>query len=375
MADILDYLSWRGDLSLDVSPFNNADNVVLSQLVYIDFDEVYTKPITLGKAAQLLLKGKSTIVPRGLMDAKKMTELLKKTATSTRFRDMLLLSPMNLIDEQTQKQFFAVSFVLGNGTIYVAFRGTDQTITGWEEDFNMAFICPVPSQTDAVDYVNRIASERCENLILGGHSKGGNLAMYAAAFCDCRDRIKQVYNNDGPGFPEKLSRTAELTTITPKILSIIPQGSVFGMLFVHNEEHVIVKSTNRGLSQHDAFSWEITATGIFELNSRNFESRLVDQTLTEWISSLDKDERRRFVKILFEILSSTGAKTIYELPSGTLKILKSFNNLERSEKRVLMKALSDLRRKAINSTFNELAPKKRLPDNTSDGTISSATQD
>lgn len=369
MANINEYLSWRGDISFDVSPFNEVDNLIFSQLVYIDFDKAAADaPITLYEAARrLLADNPDGVIPRGLMDAAALTELLKKAALSRRMGNVRVFMPCSSIDEATQKQFYALTFVLGSGSVYIAFRGTDQTITGWQEDFNMAFICPVPSQEEAVRYLRDVAAAYpyCD-ILIGGHSKGGNLAMYSAAFSGLHGRITRVYNNDGPGFPDKIVDCTEFSAITPKIISIIPQGSVVGMLLTHNEEHVIVKSTQKGLLQHDAFSWETRSNGFVELRSRNLESRLVDKTLTGWISSLDDNERSQFVSVLFEILSSSGAKTLAELPADSFKILKSFASLDRETKSVLLKAVRELQNRAIHSTFAEVAHDLRLPQHTAE---------
>lgn len=352
MANILDYLDWRGDLSFASSPFNDVDSVILSQLAYIEFSDVTDGGgITLNEAAKaLLVKYPDGVIPKGLMRAKEMNTLLIKASVSKRFRNAVVFMPQSLIDTEKNEQFAAMTFILGDGNMYVAFRGTDQSVVGWKEDFNMSFISPVPSQPDSVTYLESVASLRGENIFTGGHSKGGNLAMYSAAFSrGVSDRILRIYNNDGPGFPESVVSCEEFDAILPKIISIVPQGSVVGMLLEHREVYSIVKSSQRGLLQHDCFSWEVMGRELVTLPSRNSESKLVDSTLSEWLTAMTDEERGTFVNALCEVLTATEAQTLSALSSDGIKLIKSIRGLDQHTKEVLNKALRELREQAKRS--------------------------
>ena len=211
----------------------------------------------------------------------------------------------------------------------------------------MGFISPVPSQPESVDYLERVASLRDESIITGGHSKGGNLAVYSAAFSNgLSDRILKIYNNDGPGFPESVVMRDEFDAILPKVISIVPQGSVVGMLLEHREAYSIVKSSQKGLLQHDCFSWEVMGSSTVKLRSRSAESRLVDTTLSEWLTAMTPDERSTFVNALYEVLSATEAQTLSDLSADGIKLIKSFRGLDQHTKDVLNKALRELKEQA-----------------------------
>ena len=174
-----------------------------------------------------------------------MNELLN----SRRFNSMKLFAYVNKIDEKTQTQFSAITIKINENELYISFRGTDNTLIGWKEDFNMGFVFPVPAQELAVDYIEKIASRHSENMLVGGHSKGGNLAVYSAAFCSeaVQNRIEIVYNFDGPGFDEKVLQKDGYKRICNKVNTFVPQSSVVGMLLNHEERYIIVHSTQLGL--------------------------------------------------------------------------------------------------------------------------------
>ena len=199
MANILDYIDWRGDLTFNQSSFNDIDNLILSRISYLPFDGIIDEmeTITVREAHErfkkLDLKNVKILQEEDL-------DLFPSVAQSTRFGNLFLKNYINKRDLQEEKQFSAITIILPDGTMYIAYRGTDNTLVGWKEDFNMSFMKSVPAQADAVDYLNNVAAQTSGRLRVGGHSKGGNLAVYAAAFCnqDVQDRIIEVYNNDGP---------------------------------------------------------------------------------------------------------------------------------------------------------------------------------
>lgn len=354
MNNILNYIDWRGDLTFQASPFNEVDNLIMSQLVYMNFSEVMgneTKTeVELSQVAEDLIKlHPDGIVSCGLMNLKDMYDLLKKAGSSRRFGSMKLFFPRSCFDEENQEQFYAITFITDDSTVYVAFRGTDQTLIGWQEDFNMGFICPVPSQLEAAEYLSDIAGLRSETLITGGHSKGGNLAVYSAAFAKNmpQSRISCIYSNDGPGFPENIIKMSEYTAIVPKVRHIIPQGSIVGMLLEHGSDYSVVKSTQHGISQHDCFSWEVMGNSLIKLDERDNSSIIVDKTLSQWITSLSDTERKSFVSSLFEVLSLSGAQKLEELPGDAVKLLKGIKTLEPQTKEVLVRAVKELKEQAI----------------------------
>lgn len=357
MANIMDYLDWRGDLTLAQSPFNEVDNLILSQLVYINFDYIVPSKwvdanITIREAAILYFSmyGKEQSDQFSYM-VRASIPLLSKLAMSPRFADARLSKFENMIDLDRTKQFAAMHIELGDGSLFVAFRGTDNTIVGWKENFNMSISMPVAAQYEAVCYLED-TTEVCNQLLrLGGHSKGGNLAVYASVMCrsDLKERIVEVYNHDGPGFDEKMIKSEAYQQMLHKIRTIVPQSSIVGMLLEHEEEYTVVQSNASILVQHEAYSWEVLGNSFVKGESLEKKSEFVDQTLKSWLAGLDKKERTSFVSALFHVFDVGDIRTFEDLSRARWqKINNMIRALNQSSeyKAVLMRALRLLLKEA-----------------------------
>lgn len=246
MANIFDYINWRGDLSLRDSKFNEIDNLILARFSYFPFDNILKEgeEITIAEAGK---RFKKLDVQKERILQKEDIDLFPKMAESKRFSEMKIANYINKISPEEEKQFSAITIYMPDDTIYISFRGTDNTLIGWKEDFNMSFREKVPSQLDAVEYVNRVASKYTNKIRIGGHSKGGNLAVYAASFCskEIKDRIINIYNNDGPGFHETITINPNYIETVPKVHTLIPQTSIIGRLLYHEESYTVVQSTEK----------------------------------------------------------------------------------------------------------------------------------
>lgn len=367
MTDIMDYLDWRGDLSFKQAAFNEVDNLILSQLAYVNFDGIvpgiaYDECVTLEAACELFFKinDEKEILKDKSLTRLGGTILMKKMVQSERFRKLRLCKYKNQVDYEEQKQFAALHMELEDETIYIAFRGTDDTIIGWKEDFNMSFMTPIPAQIEAVNYINQTTAHLKQEIRIGGHSKGGNLAIYAAVKCreEIKGKILKVYNNDGPGFNKEMIMSLDYQKMLRKIETIVPQSSVVGMLFEHEEEYVVVKSKQIGLMQHDAMSWEVLGGQFVYLDKISRRSQMLDDTLKAWINSLSEEERAQFVDSLFVILEGTGAKTLSDLSKAKLKkasmILKSYQAMDHTTQEMLLqtiKLLTNEYYKAFKQSF------------------------
>ena len=223
MADVFDYLAWRGELTLAQSPFNCVDALILSVLAYMSFGDAAPggEAVELGTAAQALLaRGEGEPGARNGTDRR----LLEALAGSARFCGMRLLACEECVDPRREMQFGAFTALTGDGAVFVAYRGTDNTLVGWKEDLNMSFAPVVAGQRRAVQYLERAAGMAPGPLRLGGHSKGGNLAVYAGAFCapETQARIEAVFNNDGPGFAPEVLEAGGYRNILPRVFSSTP---------------------------------------------------------------------------------------------------------------------------------------------------------
>lgn len=310
MANIIDYMRWRGDLPLATAPFNPVDNLILAELSYTDFGGAVgdLDEVPLREAVAALKAHRSG----------QDEELLTEMARSARFGGAMLTAYDYAFDPDEEKQFAAIAVRPGNGTTYCVFRGTDDTLVGWKEDFNLAFATPVPAQRDAADYLNRLARRYEGPLCAIGHSKGGNLAVYAGAFCQepTRWRLTDVYNNDGPGQDPSTIASTGYQRVKNRLRTFIPQSSIVGMLLEHSDEYTIVKSDAMGIFQHDPYTWQVTATGFETARHTSAGSDYLNDTLRDWLAKLSSDERRAFADTLFQILSATNAQTITEITAN-----------------------------------------------------------
>ena len=303
MANLLNYLDWRGDLRLTNDPWNDVDSLIMASLCYIDMPHVAEDTLSIREVAGMLPKYKPTKGAQGSFFGS-CRALMAHCALSVRFGDVLLHDYVNEVDPEREIQFSAITADLPDGSRHVAFRGTDSTLVGWREDFSMAFET-VPAQTAAAAYLEQAAKDG-KTLTVSGHSKGGNLAVYASAHVSpaAQALIERVYSFDGPGLDDATVASDGYARITGKLRAFIPQASVVGLLLAHQEEYVVVHSKAVGLFQHDPFSWQLCGCRFLEVEEVDRASQVVDQTVHDWLKQLSPEERELFVSTLFDVLES-----------------------------------------------------------------------
>ncbi|MGG7212697.1 Mbeg1-like protein [Clostridium nigeriense] len=353
MNNILSYIKWRGDLSFKEREFNEVDNLIFSILAYIDFSGIIP---TIDDGGVIKLKEAYNII----FEKYKRTECLKvqgmfelpssfleEMANSRRFSDIKLFNYKDIYDKDLQIQFAALHIELDDETVYVAFRGTDQTILGWREDFAMTFQI-VESQKEAKRYLEETMVIGNKNYRLGGHSKGGNLAVYGAMMCEdnLKNQIIEVYDNDGPGICKEILEVEKYEAIRNKIISIIPHFSVIGLLFKHDKEHRIVKSSANGIMQHDAMSWEVEADHLLIMEHLAPECKVLNGIFDTWIKDVSMEEREVFTKNFFDALEAGGAKQINEVANsginGFESVLTAMVSSEKDTKIVVLKLIKSV---------------------------------
>ena len=245
--------------------------------------------------------------------------MMFEMAESVRFGNCVIRNYVNEIVTEAEQQFSAVEIVLDDGTSYISFRGTDDTIIGWKEDFNLS-TGVVPAQKRAVEYMQRISDKASGMLRVGGHSKGGNLAIYGSVMCkSVHDKILKIYSNDGPGFSKEFQESPETAEMMPKIIRIIPEYSIIGTLLEHEKQPIIVASTSRGLLQHDGFSWEVQGPGFVRRDSLNKTALRFIEILHKWIDGMDMEQKRLLIEDLFATLQASGYENLSEVQSGGLQ--------------------------------------------------------
>lgn len=367
MANLLEYLDWRGDLTLAHSPFNEVDNLILAELSFVDFKDIVpapgkgeSVPLSAAAAAFFARFPAGETIDMGVLVPSAIPEMLRKMAASPRFRDMRLNCFVDWLDVEKAEQFAALTIETGDGPLYLSFRGTDDTLAGWKEDFHMACLPEVPAQKMAVQYVKDVARQfPRKKLRLGGHSKGGNLAVYSAVFCPAaiQRRIHAVWSNDGPGFHEDILDLPEHKRMAERITSIVPKSSVVGMMLEHEEDYVVVDSDQQGLMQHDGFSWAVLGDHFVRLRSVTRQGHLNDLTLKEWVHHMSLEQREKFVDGLFSVLSASGAVTLTDLQSDRFKaagaMVKAMKDMEKDTRDALFYAIGLLFRSNFKVTLED----------------------
>jgi hypothetical protein len=325
MANLFDYLKWRGDLTFEHSPFNPVDNIIFTQLAYLPLDGIVPGPdengsITIAQTAAIIAERLANNALGGPILFKDDPSFIDAIGQTERFKNCRLHSFVNHSDVVQEMQFAALCIDMGFAT-FVAFRGTDVSIVGWKEDINMSFSAVIPAQLEAVSYLQKIAKKTSGPLVPGGHSKGGNLAIYAAACCNaktCR-RIADIYSNDAPGFHQGFIESDGFQKIRQRIHSFVPQTSIIGMLFEHGNDSIVIKSSQTGILQHEQYSWEITHNDMSRLDQVDQGSRYIDKTLREWLGNLDKEHLRLFSDTLYGLLNEAEIRSFSETDIDWLK--------------------------------------------------------
>ena len=345
MANVFDYLKERGNIPLGADPLHEVDNLILSELTY-----TYLHGIVPDDASGIPLRDAcrsyfSLHKPEEVRAYKsfwaKAPFLMEGMLSGARFADTKLCWYVDEVDQKSDTQMSSLTYQLPDGSVYVAFRGTDGSVVGWKEDFMLCYLSETGGQARAARHLNRIARTVTGPLTVGGHSKGGNLAVYAAAFCDpaVQGRIQAVYTNDGPGFRPEVLSSAEYQRVLPRIRSIIPDTAIIGLLLASKARHRVVRSSAAGLYQHDGFSWMVEGNR-FVSASLTAVGGLIDSALGDWLAQMDDDTRRSFVDTVFGLLEAPGMDTFSEMSRNKWQTFEAmFTALRSLPKEKSMEAL------------------------------------
>ena len=349
MGTLFDYLDWRGDIPFSTIGVGEVDNMIFSQICYIDFKRIVpasfsSRPVIFLAAAKRYVQAhRGEPINLGAIMPPEVVGTLTRAARSARFSNTAVIGYVNKVSGIDQMQFSAMTFLIDDDAMFIAFRGTDDTIVGWKESLNMSFLSPIPAQTEAVKYVERAARAFPNRKIyVGGHSKGGNLAVFGAVKSseEVNRRIVAVYNNDGPGFDRKFIESEGYAATRDRLHTLVPQTSIVGMLLEHEDRYDVVESSMTGLLQHNAFSWAVQGSRFVRYGSITAESKKIDRTLKQWLNEMSVEDRKKTVDSLYEILASTNAKTLTDLNADKLKLLRAWNSLDADSKKIVRRCVS-----------------------------------
>ena len=363
MSNIIDYIKWRGDLSFKASPINEIDSLIMARISYLPYEKVKFKDmIGFEKLAEDFLN----------LDEEKFhqiddIDLIKELAKSERFKEIKFSDMRVKFSEEEEMQFFSITVWLPNGELFVSFRGTDATLVGWKEDFNMSFMSNLPSQKEAVDYLETISKKYpLKKIRVGGHSKGGNLAVYSGIFTNLKtqNRIIDITSADGPGFDKDIIDTKEYKAILDRIHTYIPQSSVIGRLLEHEEEYRIVESVQKGIMQHDIYSWQVEGPKIKSIEEVTNQSEMVNGVVRSWLKSTSPEQRKNFVDIVFQIFNTTQVETVHDLSIGLIKnmgkVMSTYKNIDEEEKKEIKDIVKTLFKTSFSTIKEELLQQRNL---------------
>ncbi|MBQ3662668.1 MAG: DUF2974 domain-containing protein [Clostridia bacterium] len=332
----LDYLLWRGDLTFDKSPINLVDQFIFSQLSTPDYQDIVSsgkKETSVEEASEAYFKTHSDDYESiGVLQSRYVLTMFSELCRTERFRHAVLCGYGSRIRYEKEEQFAAVTIRLSDDLACVSFRGTDDTLIGWKEDCNLAVMDRVPAQRDAVEYLKRVAKKYPGRLMTTGHSKGGNLAIYAAASVpqEIRSRIISAVSFDGPGFRDDFLSSEGYLEIKDRVITVLPQNSIVGTLLNMAGTPVYVHSSMKGPLTHDGFNWDVLGTDFIRETGLGTISGNIKEIVAETLERMSDSEKETFIDTLFSKMTATGARSVTELSKLSMlekaRMLKAMKN-------------------------------------------------
>lgn len=366
--NMLSYIKKNGNKSFDEKPANMIDALVLTGVVYIPLiTDDFFKSETCDSLLSSFLSRKD--IDEICVFPKKDIKFAKIVRKASRYRNIKITGCLTVVSEEKQEQFAAASFLSQkNNCVYIAFRGTDVTWLGWKEDFNLSFMSDTPAQKRAASYIEQIASLYPDaKIYIGGHSKGGNLAMYGASFVskEVQERIIKVFNFDGPGFFQQIISQEGYQRIRERIISIVPSYSIVGMMLEHNDKFEVISSSGIGLMQHDIYTWQVEEATFKYAKRLSKLSQRVHVAVMDVLNRMSIQERKELVDSLYSIVESTGTKTIRSASKNFIKFLRrihlKYKTLSIDQKKLITNLIKALSRKMVaTNVLNEVEKNKVL---------------
>ncbi len=344
MNNVISYVAEFGKYDFDEKPFNEVDSLVLSQLSYLNYDGFVKNvdedagPVSINSIFE---SDNLDNILRDYWYKKENMELFANVSNSKRFGGMKLNYYENVISQVSESQFAAVTYILPDKSVYIAFRGTDATLVGWKEDMMLAYSEPLQSQYMAAEYLDSVAKKIAGSFRVGGHSKGGNLAVFAAMYCQrsTRNRILDIYDHDGPGFRPEIIKEGHFGAVKNLIHKYIPKSSIVGIILEDNIDYEVVECWSVGALQHNTYTWKSVDGAFVKAEGMTKAKQLKDRALNDWIYSLSDSEVRTFIDALFDVLSSNDAKNVFDLKndpkSNFLSAVNSYKELDERTKNVI----------------------------------------
>ena len=303
-----------GNLSFDTLPINEVDGLIFCAFAYFKIESILSYQETVS-IKDLYLRYKE--IEEDTIFKKNQNRLFKVLSETKRFSNILVTRYFNIVNKQKEMQIAGMTFLLPNEILYVAFKGTDSTIVGWKENLNLSYMEVIPSEQKACSYLDEILQSTKKKVYVGGHSKGGNLGMYASIFCQNEEKIAQVYNYDGPGFSKEILETDAYKKRKDKIITFIPKSSIVGNILNKDTKTLIIKSKQIGLLEHDLYSWLISSTHFVYTKNMSEEAKKMSNLLNEMIENIPDDKKQKMITFFYDVLESWNLEDIEKMLENT----------------------------------------------------------
>lgn len=341
MKNIFNYIKKYGQLTFLEEPFNDADNLVFASLSYVDFDcNKNLNNLTIKEISDdYFLNHTKKQISNNIIAVKSSIKILNSIKDTKRYKDLIISNYKYISSDETQ--FCGMNIQIDENTTYISFEGTDHLISGWKEDFELCYKFPIKAQELAIKYLNQNIKFSSKNIIVGGHSKGGNLALVSSMYCHFwkRKKIIKIYNNDGPGLRKAQIESKQYKKIENRLVHIIPNYSFIGLLLRHKDNYQVVYSYENGLLAHDLINWKIENNKLV-LAKLSFLSKELDDGIIKWLDKYNDLEREKFVKSLFDVCEKAGIDNLLDFKAdklnNTIKIIKATAEMNQETKTMII---------------------------------------
>ena len=364
MSDtILDYLEKFGDKPFDRLPFGEVDALILAQFSYLKFDGLIPGPDESDSFIPIKALKKNKDFAKLFSDTryeKVNRELFTRMTSGKRFGTLSMTHYVNIVDRERDIQFSAITFKLPGGTGFVAFRGTDENMVGWKEDFDLSIKDRIPGEKEAVGYLKTASGLLSGSFYVGGHSKGGLLSVYASSLVPdpIKKRIINIYSFDGPAVREEFRDKIGYESIRARIVKRVPQSSLVGMLFETDNIYEVVKSTGIGVGQHDPYTWVVKDIDLEHLKSLKKTAVILNTALMQWLSGMDMKDRARFIDIVFGVADACDSSDLVTMGLTPVKSIRQmmdgYEGMDDREKEFFRTVISALIKDTGKQTRSEV---------------------
>lgn len=365
MANIIDYVIWRGDLPFYKSKINEIDKIIFTRFAYLPFKEIeMNETETIGS---LMVKFENVDESKFIWSED--VRLIKLLGTSTRFKDIVVSDYEEILDVSLEKQFAAITLWILKNEKFISFRGTDTSVVGWKEDLNMTYKSNIPSQLEGVNYLNKVGKKYINSdLIIGGHSKGGNISIYASIFADdlVRLNIKEIISADGPGFSSNILNDPKFEEIKHKIKTYMPQLSIVGRILDYTRDRTVVKSNAKVFMQHDIYSWEVNPLSFVQVKDITKESNMISTLFRDIVEKTNPEDREKFINIIYEILVDSNINSFDDLPKNILsnanRVLTTYKNISDEDKLQVENMINQIKKFVTDIIKEDIKEQNRIKE-------------